>query len=63
KNVTVHAFRRTFATLAIESGASLKEVQAQLGHSSYKTTADVYTEVTRKQRKDTAQKYANYVNF
>ena len=63
KNVTVHAFRRTFATLAIESGASLKEVQAQLGHSSYKTTADVYTEVTKKQRKDTAQKYANYVDF
>lgn len=63
KYITVHGFRRTFATLAFEAGATIKEVQSQLGHKNYKTTMDIYTEVTSKQKKETAQKYANYVNF
>lgn len=63
KQITVHGFRRTYATLAFEAGASIKEVQEQLGHSNYKTTVDIYTEVTRKKKKETALKYAKYVNF
>lgn len=63
KDVTVHSFRRTFATLAIESGSSLKEVQEQLGHNDFKTTANIYTSVTRKQKKETAERFAEYANF
>ena len=63
KKITVHGFRRTYATLAFEAGATIKEVQSQLGHKNYKTTMDIYTEVTSKQKKETAQKYANYVDF
>ncbi|MQS52133.1 site-specific integrase [Companilactobacillus mishanensis] len=62
KNVTVHSFRRTYATLAVESGSTLKEVQEQLGHSDYRTTANIYTEVTSNQKKETSQRFANYVN-
>lgn len=51
KEITVHGFRRTFATLAFEAGATIKEVQSQLGHKNYKTTMDIYTEVTSKQKK------------
>lgn len=63
KKITVHGFRRTFATLAFEAGATIKEVQSQLGHKNYKTTMDIYTEVTSKQKKETAEKFASYVSF
>lgn len=63
KEITVHGFRRTYATLAFEADATIKEVQSQLGHKNYKTTMDIYTEVTSKQKKETAKKYSNYVNF
>ena len=42
--VNFQVLRRTFATLAHDSGASLKDVQAQLRHSRASTTADVYTQ-------------------
>ncbi|WP_164505135.1 tyrosine-type recombinase/integrase [Companilactobacillus hulinensis] len=63
KQITVHGFRRTYATLAFESGATIKEVQAQLGHANYKTTANIYVEVTKKQSRETANKFAKYVNI
>lgn len=63
KHVTVHAFRHTYATLAFEAGASVKSVQDQLGHSSYRTTLDIYTAVTAKQKNEATQKLASYLNF
>lgn len=51
KKITVHGFRRTFATLAFETGATIKEVQSQLGHKNNKTTMDIYTEVNFKAKK------------
>jgi integrase len=38
-----HTVRRTHATLLQVAGASLKDAQAQLGHSKMSTTLDVYT--------------------
>jgi len=63
KHVTVHAFRHTYATLAFEAGASIKSVQDQLGHSSYKTTLDIYTAVTDKEKNEATEKLASYLNF
>lgn len=63
KKITVHGFRRTFATLAFEANATIKEVQQQLGHKNYKTTMDIYIEVTSKQKKETAKKFSSYVSF
>ena len=37
-----HSFRHTFARVALESGAPLEWVQAQLGHSSITLTRDTY---------------------
>ena len=37
-----HAMRHTYASLLIETGAPLKYVQDQLGHSSIQITADLY---------------------
>jgi len=63
KKITVHGFRHTYATLAFEAGASIKEVQEQLGHSDFQTTMNIYTAVTEKQKLETSQKFAKYVNF
>jgi integrase len=38
-----HVLRRTHATLLQVAGASLKDAQAQLGHSKMSTTLEVYT--------------------
>jgi integrase len=37
-----HAFRHTFAKIMLESGVPLTWVQAQLGHSTIRITADTY---------------------
>jgi integrase len=45
-NLTAHAFRRTYATMLMEAGASPRYVQRQLGHGSAKLTLEVYTRVS-----------------
>nr|WP_054756687.1 site-specific integrase [Liquorilactobacillus satsumensis] len=63
KHISVHGFRHTYATLAIQGGMPPKELQAQLGHSDIKTTLDIYTSVTDQQKKDTPEKFTAFVNF
>ncbi len=47
-----HTLRRTHATLLQHAGATLKETQAQLGHSKMSTTLEIYTNsIPRAQRK------------
>jgi integrase len=38
-----HTLRRTHATLLQHAGATLKEAQAQLGHTKMSTTLEIYT--------------------
>lgn len=38
-----HTLRRTHATLLQHAGATLREAQAQLGHSKMSTTLEIYT--------------------
>jgi integrase len=42
---TLHAFRDTFATRAIERGVDIRTVQEILGHSDYSITANLYAHV------------------
>lgn len=41
--LTIHSLRHTFATRCLEKNINIKTIQRWLGHSSYKTTADIYT--------------------
>ncbi len=45
-NHKLHDLRHTFATRCVEKGIPMKYVQYWLGHSSYKTTADIYSHVS-----------------
>lgn len=62
KRITVHGFRHTHASLLFEAGASIKEVQDRLGHSNSKTTLDIYTHVTQRAKRDTAEKFAKFMD-
>lgn len=55
--------RHTHASLLFESGASLKDVQAKLGHSSMDTTMNIYTHVTETKAKKTMDNFAKFMEF
>ena len=61
RHITVHGFRHTHASLLFASGASMKDVQKRLGHSSMKTTMDIYTHVTKQSQKRTVNEFAKYM--
>jgi integrase len=41
-NITLHAFRRGFATIANDLGGNVKGIQEQLRHKHMSTTTDIY---------------------
>lgn len=54
-DVSPHDLRHTAATLALESGATLKQVQELLGHSDPSTTMAFYTGVTDEAQRRTVE--------
>jgi integrase len=54
-----HAFRHTFARLALEGGAEIVWVQRQLGHSSIALTVDTYGTWARSAEKLQAERLAD----
>ncbi|MHA5180227.1 site-specific integrase, partial [Oenococcus oeni] len=60
--IIIHGFRHTYATLAVQSGMDIKQLQYQLGHNDVHTTLQIYAEVTNKQKTETASIFANFVN-
>ncbi|WP_256371016.1 site-specific integrase [Micromonospora sp. KC207] len=53
--VRFHDLRHVAATLMLATGATIKEIQDTLGHSSYNLTADTYTSVLAELKKTTAE--------
>lgn len=48
-----HSLRHTHATMLLEAGANMKDIQFRLGHSKLATTMDTYSHVTDNLKKDT----------
>lgn len=63
KQISIHGFRHTHASLLFEAGASIKDVQLRLGHSDIQTTMDVYTHVSKTAKEQLANRFNNYVDF
>ena len=63
KKITMHGFRHSHCSLLFEMGTPIQVVQERLGHTNIKTTMDIYTHVTEKQRDDIAENFARYIGF
>ncbi len=48
RNVSLHGLRHTNATYLLGQGASIKEIQHRLRHSTSQVTTDTYAHVTKK---------------
>lgn len=56
KDVSPHDLRHTAATLALEAGADIKEIQMLLGHRDPETTMKFYTGITQERRRETMER-------
>ena len=63
KKITMHGFRHSHCSLLFEMGTPIQVVQERLGHTNIKTTMDIYTHVTEKQRDDIAENIAKHLGF
>lgn len=59
---TFHTFRHTHATMLLEAGVSIKQIQERLGHKNIKTTMDVYTKVSNDSKKEVVQKFDELIS-
>lgn len=57
-----HSLRHTHATMLIENGANIKDVQARLGHSDIQTTMNTYTHATEKMAEQSVEIFEKAVN-
>ncbi|PKR82438.1 hypothetical protein CWO92_24345 [Heyndrickxia camelliae] len=60
--IRFHDLRHTHATMCLEAGMTLKEVQVRLGHSSIKTTGDVYAHVTENMKEKSAELFEKFIS-
>ena len=57
-----HSLRHTHATMLVQAGANLKDIQARLGHADIRTTLDQYTHVTKEMQDQTVEIFEKVVN-
>jgi len=61
--ITIHGFRHTHATMLLESGSTIKDVQIRLGHARIQITMDLYIHITKKRTHETVQQLVDYLNI
>lgn len=62
KPIKIHGLRHTHCSLLFEAGATPKEVQERLGHSSAEITLDIYTHLSSTKREQTPKQFADYMD-
>lgn len=60
--LTFHMLRHTHATILIQSGVNLKEVQKRLGHSKISVTMDIYGHSTEESQMVAIDIFERYIN-
>ncbi|OJG83577.1 integrase [Enterococcus ratti] len=48
--------------MLFEASAQVKDVQDRLGHSSSKTTMDIYIQVSKNRQEETVELFDSYMN-
>ena len=61
--IRFHDLRHSCASLLINNGCGLKEVQEWLGHSDISTTANIYGHLETQRKQAMAQKLSNCINI
>lgn len=59
--ISLHALRHGWATVALEAGVPMKVVQDRLNHASERITADIYTHVRAPLQSDAAERVAGLI--
>lgn len=59
----IHVTRYTHASLLLESGASMKEVQDRLRHASIKMTMDIYSHLSQESKEKTVENFVKHLNI
>lgn len=63
KKIRFHDLRHSCASLLLANGVPMKAIQEWLGHSTYQTTADLYSHLDYESKKDAANVIANALGF
>lgn len=63
KEITVHGFRHTHASLLFEAGIEAKAISDRLGHTNIQTTLDLYTHLNDTQRINTVNQLMEFMQL
>ena len=58
----IHALRHSHATILLESGVSIKDIQQRLRHTDIATTLNVYSHVSNTQQQNTVDRFSAYMS-
>ena len=57
----MHTFRHTHATMLLQAGVNMKDVQTRLGHSDISTTMNIYVQSTTESKKKAVEILDEYL--
>lgn len=59
--ISPHGFRHTHASMLFSAGVQAKDVQERLGHSTIRTTLDLYVHLGKQRKKKAVSKFAKFM--